>query len=138
MAFKSKGIFINLPVKDVNKSTDFFQAAGFEFNPQFSSEDTSCLIISDNIVAFLLAEDRFKEFAKKDIADTTNSSEAILCLSAESREQVDELVNKAFEAGGKPSNTKQDYGFTYVWGFQDIDGHLWEVTYMDESPMNQG
>ncbi|MEK4485741.1 VOC family protein [Psychrobacillus sp. FSL H8-0484] len=137
MAFQSKNIFINLPVKNVNKSTNFFKELGFEFNPQFTTEDTASMIISDNIFALLMLEERFKEFSKKEIVDTT-SAEAIFCLSAESRDQVDELVNKALSSGGKSSSDPQDHGFMYVWGFQDLDGHLWEVAYMDESAMNLG
>lgn len=136
MAFKSKNIFVNLPVKDVNKSTNFFKELGFEFNPQFSDETASCMIIYDNIYAMIMVEERFKGFTKKEIVDTTTSAEAIFCLSAESREQVDELVNKALSSGGKSYSDPQDHGFMYVWGFQDIDGHIWEIAYMDESAFN--
>jgi uncharacterized protein len=138
MAFISKNIFINLPVKDLNKSTNFFKELGFEFNPQFSDENTSSMIISDNIFALLMVEERFKEFTKKEIADTTSTAEAIFCLSAESREQVDEFVNKALAAGGKSYSEPQDHGFMYGWGFQDLDGHIWEIVYMDESAFSQG
>ncbi|MGX6444011.1 VOC family protein [Neobacillus sp. K501] len=133
MAFKSKNIFINLPVKDVKKSTNFLTEIGFELNSQFSDENTSSIIINDNIFALIMNEERFKEFSKKEIVDTTTASEAIFCLSAESREQVDELVNKALSAGGKTDSEPQDHGFMYGWGFQDLDGHLWEVVYMDEN-----
>ncbi|WP_026561859.1 VOC family protein [Metabacillus halosaccharovorans] len=138
MAFQSKNIFINLPVKNVKKSTSFFRSLGFEFNAQFTTDDTASMIISDNIFALIMTEDRFKEFSKKEIVDATTSAEAILCLSADSRDQVDELVNKALASGGKISNDPQDHGFMYGWGFQDLDGHIWEVVYMDESAMNQG
>lgn len=136
MAFTSKSIFINLPVKDVNKSTHFFKELGFEFNPQFSDETTSCLIISDNIYVMIMIEERFKGFTRKEIVDTTTSAEAIFCLSAESQDQVDEIVNKALSSGGKSYSDPQDHGFMYGWGFQDLDGHIWEVAYMDESAMN--
>ncbi|WP_042150192.1 VOC family protein [Paucisalibacillus sp. EB02] len=135
MAFKSKNIFINLPVKDVKKSTNFLTEIGFELNTQFSNESTSSIIINDNIFALIMNEERFKEFSKKEIVDTTTASEAIFCLSAESREQVDELVNKALSAGGKTDTEPQDHGFMYGWGFQDLDGHLWEVVYMDENAL---
>ncbi|MGN4128182.1 VOC family protein [Lysinibacillus sphaericus] len=138
MTFQSQNIFINLPVKDLNKSTTFFKELGFEFNLQFTTEDTASMIISDNIFALLMLEERFKEFSKKKIVDTTTSAQAIFCLSAENREQVDALVNKALSSGGKSSSDPQDHGFMYVWGFQDVDGHLWEIAYMDESVMNQG
>ena len=138
MAFQSQNIFINLPVKDLNKSTNFFKALGFEFNLQFSNENTASMIISGNIFALLMIEERFKEFSKKEVVDTTTSAEAIFCLSAESRDQVNDLVNKALSSGGKSASDPQDHGFMYVWGFQDLDGHLWEVAFMDESAMNQG
>lgn len=137
MAFQSKNIFINLPVKDVAKSTNFFQSLGFEFNSQFTTDNTSCMIISDNIFVLIMVEERFKEFSKKDIVDATTSAEAIFCLSAESRDQVDELVKKALSSGGKVTNEPQDHGFMYGWGFQDLDGHIWEIAYMDESAINQ-
>lgn len=137
MAFTSKNIFINLSVKDVNKSTNFFKELGFEFNTQFSDETASCMIISENIFAMIMNEERFIGFTKKDIVDTTKSAEVILCLSAKNREQVDEVVNKALSSGGKSYNEPQDHGFMYIWGFQDLDGHLWEVAYIDESAINQ-
>ena len=137
MAFTSKNIFINLSVKDVNKSTNFFKELGFEFNLQFSDETTSCMIISDNIFAMIMNEERFKGFTNKEIVDTTTFAEAILTLSAESREQVERIVNKALSAGGKSFSEPQDHGFMYISGFQDLDGHLWEVAYMDESVINQ-
>lgn len=137
MSFKSKQIFVNLSVKDVKKSTHFFQELGFELNPQFSDESTSCLIIGENIFAMIMSEERFKGFTNKEIVDTFTSAEAIFALSAERREQVDEMVNKAVSLGGKPFNEPQDHGFMYIWGFQDLDGHLWEVAYMDASALNQ-
>ncbi len=96
------------------------------------------MVINENTFVMLLVETFFKTFTNKEIADTSNNTEAILAISAESREQVDELVNKALEAGGKPANDPIDHGFMYGWSFQDIDGHLWEVMYMDESAMDQG
>ncbi|UUV23498.1 MULTISPECIES: VOC family protein [Lysinibacillus] len=137
MAFQSKNIFINLPVKDLNKSISFFKELGFEFNQQFSDETTASMIISENIFALIMVEERFKGFSKKEVTDTTTSAEAILCLSAESREQVDQLVNKALASGGKPYSEPQDHGFMYGRGFQDVDGHIWEVVYMDENALNQ-
>ncbi|MET4562285.1 putative lactoylglutathione lyase [Lysinibacillus parviboronicapiens] len=138
MAFQSQNIFINLPVKDLNKSTTFFKELGFEFNLQYTTEDTASMIINDNIFALLMLEERFKAFTKKEMVDPTTSAQAIFCLSADSRDQVNELVNKALSSGGKSSSDPQDHGFMYVWGFEDVDGHLWEIAYMDESAMNQG
>lgn len=137
MGFTSKNIFINLSVKEVDKSTNFFREIGFEFNQQFSDESTSCMIISENIFAMIMSEGKFMGFSKKEIVDTTTSAEIILSFSAESREQVDEIVNKALASGGKSFSEPLDHGFMYIWGFQDLDGHLWEVAYLDESALNQ-
>ncbi|TDQ42629.1 VOC family protein [Aureibacillus halotolerans] len=126
-------IFVNLPVKDIKRTTTFFTALGFEFNPQFSNENTGCMVISEHIFVMLLEEARFKDFTKKDIVDASKGTEAILCLSATSREAVDELVNKAVAAGATTPNEVQDHGFMYGWGFEDLDGHLWELMYMDPS-----
>ena len=131
-------IFVNLPVKDLNRSIGFFTRLGYTFNQQFTDETATCMVISEDIYAMLLTEAKFKSFIKKDIADTTKTSEVILALSADSKEAVDELVNKAIEAGGTAPNDKQIYeGFMYGWGFQDLDGHLWEVFWMDPAALNQ-
>lgn len=137
MGFTSKNIFINLSVKEVDKSTNFFRELGFEFNPQFSDESTSCMIISENIFAMIMSEGKFMGFSKKEIVDTTTSAEIIISFSAENREQVDEIVNKALASGGKTFSEPVDHGFMYIWGFQDLDGHLWEVAYLDENALNQ-
>lgn len=131
----STQIFVNLPVKDLNKSVAFFTELGYKFNPQFTDENATCMIVSDDIFVMLLVEKFFKTFTKKEISDTTKSTEVILCLSADSREKVDELVSKAVKAGGTTPNEKQDQGWMYGHGFQDLDGHLWEVVYMDKSAM---
>jgi uncharacterized protein len=133
MALKSDNIFVNLPVKNLEKTKDFFSKIGFEFNAQFTDKNAACLVIGDNIFAMLLTEDYFKTFTKKDLSNAVNTTEVILALSAESREQVDEIVNAALSAGGSPSNDPVDHGFMYGWSFQDPDGHLWEVMYMDQS-----
>ncbi|MGP4041804.1 VOC family protein [Gracilibacillus sp. D59] len=132
MSFKSNNIFVNLPIKNLKKSVEFFSALGFEFNPQFTDETTTCMIVNDNIFVMLLEENRFKDFTQKEIVNATKATEVLVALSAESREQVDELVNKAIEAGGSHANEKQDHGFMYGWSFQDLDGHIWELIYMDE------
>lgn len=133
MALKSDNIFVNLPVKNLEKTKDFFSEIGFEFNAQFTDKNAACLVIGDNIFAMLLTEDYFKTFTKKDLSNAAKTTEVILALSAESREQVDEIVNAALSAGGSPSNDPVDHGFMYGWSFQDPDGHLWEVMYMDQS-----
>ncbi|WP_431809298.1 VOC family protein [Brevibacillus agri] len=137
MALQSKQIFVNLPVKDLNQSIDFFSALGYEFNPQFTDQNAACLVIGENIYTMLLVEQFFQTFTKKDVTDTAKSMEVIVALSAESREQVDEIVNKAYEAGAKPANDPVDHGFMYSWSFFDLDGHLWEFVYMDEAAAAQ-
>ncbi|ONK21666.1 glyoxalase/bleomycin resistance/extradiol dioxygenase family protein [Bacillus sp. VT-16-64] len=136
-ALKLNNIFVNLPVKDLNRSVTFFTHVGFEFNPQFTDETATCMMIGDHIFAMLLVEDKFKTFTDKEIVDATKSTEVLLALTAESRDHVDEIVNKALAAGGKPSKKPTDHGFMYEWGFQDLDGHTWEIFYMDPSAINQ-
>lgn len=126
-------IFVNLPVKDLNRSVDFFTALGYTFNPQFTDETATCMIISDTIFAMLLTEDKFKSFAPKAICDTKASNEVLIGLSYESREQVIDIVQKAVAAGGSTYAEPNDHGFMYQHGFQDLDGHIWEVFYMDPS-----
>jgi predicted lactoylglutathione lyase len=126
-------IFVNLPVKDLNKSIEFFTSLGYSFNPQFTNEQGASLVISDNIFFMLLTEPFFKSFIKKDIADAAKVAETINCISVDSREAVDDMVRKAVAAGATVPNEKQDYGWMYGHGFQDLDGHLWEFTYMDMS-----
>ena len=127
----STKIFVNLPVKDLGKSIEFFTGLGFPFDPRFTDDNAACLVISDDNVAMLLTEPFFKNFTKKDIVDTTTSTEAILALGVDSRERVDELVDKALAAGGLAGHFSSDEGFMYGRSFQDVDGHLWEVLYMD-------
>jgi predicted lactoylglutathione lyase len=126
-------IFVNLPVKELNRSVAFFTKLGYTFNAQFTDENATCMVVGDNICVMLLVEKFFKSFIKKEMADATKTAEVIIALSAESREKVDELVNKAIAAGATTPNEKQDQGFMYGWGFQDLDGHLWEVFYMEPS-----
>ncbi|WP_313799588.1 VOC family protein [Cytobacillus sp.] len=137
MGLQARQLYLNLPVKDLNKSVEFFTQIGFEFNQQFTDENATCMVINENTFVMLLAEDFFKTFTKKDISNAEKSTEVIVALSADSREQVDEIVNKALAAGGKQSNEPIDHGFMYGWSFQDLDGHLWELTYMDESAFGQ-
>ncbi len=133
----AKQIFVNLPIKDLKKSMDFFGKLGFEFNLQFTDEKATCMVISDTIFVMLLQEEFFKTFTTKEIADAKKSTEAIIALSADSREEVDELTEKAIAAGGAKSMDPQDHGWMYSRSFQDIDGHMWEVVYMDEVALAQ-
>jgi predicted lactoylglutathione lyase len=123
-------IFVNLPVKDLPRSRAFFEALGYGFNPEFSNSEGACCVISEHIYAMLLTEPFFKGFTKKPIADAKQSTEVLICLSCESRAQVDELVARAIAAGGSAPNAKQDHGFMYSHGFEDLDGHVWELVYM--------
>lgn len=126
-------IYVNLPVKNLDKSVKFFTALGFKFNPQFTNEKAACMIVSDDIYVMLLVESFFKTFTPNPISDAKKSTEVLLCLSSESRKKVDELVGKAITAGATTPNKPQDHGFMYQHGFQDLDGHLWEIMHMDMS-----
>lgn len=134
----STKIFVNLPVNNLNQSVKFFTELGFNFNAQFTDDTATCMIVSENIYVMLLTHDKFKTFTPKPICDATKSTEVLLCLSSESREAVDEIVGKAVAAGGTTHKEPQDYGFMYGHGFQDLDGHIWEVMYMEPSAINQG
>ncbi|MET4590372.1 VOC family protein [Arthrobacter sp. 754] len=124
-------IYLNLPVKDLKRSVDFFTALGFSFNPDYTDENATCMIINDNAFVMLLVENFFKTTTSKDLVDATRATEAITAFSVDSKEAVDETVRKALAAGGRPSQEVQDYGFMYNHSFQDPDGHLWEVLWMD-------
>ncbi len=130
-----KKIFVNLPVNNLQKSIDFFTTVGFTFNPQFTDENATCMIISDEINVMLLTHKHFSSFVKKPIADATQTAEMILAVQVESKEKVDDYVQKAVAAGAKTPMADQDYGWMYSKGFEDLDGHLWEVFWMDEKAM---
>ncbi|MFD8524027.1 VOC family protein [Streptomyces capillispiralis] len=124
-------IFVNLAVNDLEASKKFFTGLGYSINEQFSDETAASVVISDTIFAMLLTRPKYAEFTKKEIVDATKSSEVMLALSAESREKVDELVEKAVAAGGSVTGETQDHGFMYGRAFDDLDGHTWEVVWMD-------
>ncbi|MER6344263.1 VOC family protein [Streptomyces sp. NPDC001595] len=124
-------IFVNLPVGDVDASRTFFTELGYSINEQFSDESTASVVISDTIIVMLLSKEKYAQFTKKEIADATRTSEVLIALSAESREKVDELVDKAIAAGGSASGETQDLGFMYGRAFDDLDGHTFEVAWMD-------
>jgi predicted lactoylglutathione lyase len=126
-----KQIFVNLPVTDLPRSKAFFESLGLHFEPKFTNDQGACLVVGDNIFAMLLAHDFFKTFTAKPIADATRSTEVLVCLSCESRAEVDALVQKARAAGGSAPRAPQDHGFMYGHGFEDLDGHIWELVYMD-------
>ena len=125
-------IFVNLPVKDLGASKRFFGALGFEFNEQFTDETATAMIVDENIWVMLLTEERFRDFINDDIADTSAATEVLTALSAESREEVDRTIAKAIEAGGRPWKPVMDEGPMYGGSFQDLDGHVWELVYMEQ------
>lgn len=124
-------IFVNLPVKDLKRSVEFFSRLGFSFNPKFTDENATCMIVGENIFVMLLVESYFKTFIKKEVCDATQSTEVLVCLSCESRAKVNEIVAAAFAAGGSTPSEAKDHGFMYQHGFEDLDGHLWELVYME-------
>jgi len=129
-------IFVNFPVRDLNRSIEFFTKLGFTFDPNFTDQNTTCMIVGDNIFVMLLVESFFKTFTPKALCDTKKNTEVIVCLSLDSRRKVDEMVRKAVAAGGTTPNQAKDHGFMYGHGFQDLDGHLWELIYMEPSTKN--
>lgn len=131
----STQIFVNLPVRDLDKSKAFFAALGYANNPQFTDENAACIVVSDTIYVMLLVEPFFQGFTRKTICDARTHTEVILCLSAESRAGVDVLADKAIAAGGSETLEAKDYGFMYQRSFQDLDGHQWEVVHMDDGAM---
>ena len=129
-------IFVNLPVKDLNKTIVFFTKLGFKFNPQFTDENATCMIIGDSIFAMLLVEKFFKTFIPdKDISDAKKNTEVLLALSIESRAKVDQMMANVINAGGKEPRKSQDHGWMYGRAFEDLDGHIWEIFHMDMAAM---
>jgi len=126
-----KQIYVNLAVDNLDRSKAFFSAIGFSFDPQFTNEQAACMSVGENIYAMLLVKDFFKTFTRKSLCDPKESTEVLVCLSCESREEVDALVAKALAAGGTAPRAPQDYGFMYGHGFEDVDGHIWELVHMD-------
>ncbi len=133
----NKQIFVNLPVKNLERTKAFFSSLGFGFNPQFTNEQAACMVISDSIYVMLLVENFFQTFTKKAIADATQTTEVLVCLSCDSRGEVDDLVSRAVAAGGRVPREPQDHGFMYGHAFEDLDGHIWELVYMDASAAPQ-
>lgn len=126
-------IFLNLAVKDLNRAVSFYNGLGFSTNPKFTNEKGACLVIDENIFVMLLVEEFYQTFTKKQICDSTTTSEALMAISVDAREQVDEMLEKAVKSGGTDYNQAQDYGWMYQRTFLDVDGHHWEVFFMDES-----
>lgn len=130
-------IFVNLPVKDLKKSIAFFSQIGFTFNQQFTDDTAACMVISDHIYAMLLTHEKFSQFTPKKIADTSQSTEVLNALSFDSKEKVNEAVDKAIGAGATEAREPIDYGFMYGRSFNDLDGHIWEFFWMDPATVQQ-
>lgn len=133
----SKQIFVNLPVKDLDRSKAFFGALGFSFNPEYTDANAACMVVSDTIYVMLLTESFFQGFTHKAIADANKVTEVLVCLSCDSRAELEGLVAKAVAAGGKAPREPQDHGFMFQHGFEDPDGHIWELVHMTGNPPAQ-
>ena len=130
-------IFINLPVKNLGKSIEFYKKLGFSINPKFTDENAACVVIGDKICVMILTSDKFKEFTKKEIPDKNTESEVINAIQVNSKEEVDEIYNKALSSEGKKAYDFTEYDFMYGRAFLDLDGHIWEVFWMDEEKMQK-
>ncbi len=127
-------IYVNLPVKDLKRSVDFFKKLGYTFNQQFTDDNATCMELGGNLYAMLLTEKFFSSFTNKSITDTSQSTEVLTCVACSSKQQVDELVARARAAGAKVPRTAQDHGFMYAHGYEDLDGHTWELVHMTGAP----
>jgi hypothetical protein len=131
-------IFVNLPVSDLARSVEFFTKLGYTFDPRFTDETATCMVISEDIFAMLITQKRFGDFTDKPIADAKHATEVLVALSCDSREEVDRLMRTAFAAGARRYKEPKDHGFMYEWGFEDLDGHIWEHMWMDAKALEEG
>jgi predicted lactoylglutathione lyase len=129
-------LFVNIPVRDLQRSIDFFETLGFTFNTQFTDATATCMLVGEDAYFMLLTADKFKDFSKRPMGNAQKETNALFAISVDSREQVDVLVRKAINAGGSHAADPQDHGFMYAWSFYDLDGHHWEVFWMDPSAVN--
>lgn len=129
----AKRLFVNLPIKDVNRTRFFFESLGFEFNPQFSDEKALCLVLGDNFYAMLLMEEYFQTFTTKPLSLGKQTTEVLVSLQVDTKDDVHNMVNKAVELGAHEYATSTDHGFMYLRVFEDLDGHQWEISWMDET-----
>lgn len=127
----SRMLFVNLPIANLKKSVEFFTGIGFTFNPQFTSEDTTCMIINEQAFVMLLEKKRFSDFVTKPISDATKQTECLMAISCDSRAAVEEMMKKVISLGGKAHKPPQDMGFMYSHSFEDLDGHVWEPLWMN-------
>jgi predicted lactoylglutathione lyase len=130
-------IFVNLPVKELGRSVEFFKKLGYSFNPKFTDENATCMVIGEEIFAMLLVEPFFRTFTPKSIVDATKGTEVLVALSMESRAAVNSIVERALAAGARRYAEPKDHGFMYQWGFEDLDGHLWEHFWMDPAAISE-
>lgn len=131
-------IFVNLPVRDLKKTKEFFTALGFTYNPKFTDDNAACMIVDEGIYVMLLVEEFFKTFTPKEIVDARKSTEVLTAISVDKREKVDELFKRALSAGGKYVREPENYEWMYSQSFQDLDGHIWEFVWMDEGAAQNG
>lgn len=131
----SPKIYVNLPVKNLVKSKKFYTELGYQIDPQFTDKNAACIVISETIYIMLLVSKFFKTFTKKEISDASKQTEAILSLALESREEVDKTARLAVSAGGRLHRETEDHGWMYLRSFEDLDGHLWEILWMDPTQM---
>ena len=129
-------LFVNVPVRDVQRSIDFFEALGFTFNAQFTDATATCMLVGEDAYFMLLDRERFAGFSKRPTGDARTETSALFAISVNSREEVDAVVKKAIAAGGSHAADPQDHGFMYAWSFYDLDGHHWEVFWMDPAAVN--
>jgi predicted lactoylglutathione lyase len=138
MTTRSRKVFINLPVRDLPKTMAFFSALGFEYNAKFTDQNAACMILSDEAYVMLLADPFFKNFTTRELADSSRQTEAIIAISCDGRDEVDAFVDRAQRAGAADAMPPQDHGFMYARSFYDLDGHHWEVLWMDPRAVEQG
>ena len=136
-AQQSRMLFVNLAVADLRRAVDFFTELGFTFDERMTDENATCMIVSDQAFVMLLTRERFRDFTKREIVNSSAQTEAILAVSAESREDVDAFADKALGSGGETANEPLDYGWMYGRSFHDPDGHLWEIVWMDPARLEE-
>ena len=124
-------LFVNIPVSDLQRSIEFFEALGFRFNPHFTDATATCMLVGEDAYFMLLRRERFATFCRRPVGDPRRETTGLYALSVDSREAVDAMVRQAIAAGGAPALEPQDHGFMYGWSFYDIDGHHWELVWMD-------
>jgi uncharacterized protein len=131
VAVNPRKLFVNIPVRDLTKAMNFFGALGFQYNPQFADETAACMLVGEDAYFMLLTEKKFRDFSRRPVADARTTTGAMFALSCTTRDEVDEMMRKAIAAGGSPAAEPQDHGFMYGLSFYDLDGHHWEVFWMD-------